>query len=190
MECSTAQCAIGCHGVFEWSHRVAVCCRVSLTCARHRGGPTAAAAAAGLPARLLMRRLIVFFVSARQEWYGQWLTGIFLDETAHVADDLNDGDRAMCARYRGFRFHTNVCFGESALVSTSGVSTDCRCSCRGNNGAIAAPDSQRKDLEFGPGSRGKRTRMPDGFHVAGSKRVTQRDPCTFPTIGRSAPCRQ
>lgn len=51
-----------------------------------------------------------------KEWYGEWVTGIFLDETAHVADDLNDGDKAMCARYRGYRFHMNVCFGDSALV--------------------------------------------------------------------------
>ena len=70
--------------------------------------------------------MCVSFAPAGQEWYGELLNGIFVDETAHVADDINVGDKAMCARYRDYRFHANICFGEDALVSTSGsgVSTD------------------------------------------------------------------
>ncbi|CAM9307211.1 unnamed protein product [Pylaiella littoralis] len=50
-----------------------------------------------------------------KEWYGRWLSGIFVDESVGVADD-NDGDRAMCSRYKGYREHVQKQLGESATV--------------------------------------------------------------------------
>lgn len=50
-----------------------------------------------------------------QEWYGQWLSGIFVDESVGVADD-NEGDRVMCSRYKGYREHVQKQIGESATV--------------------------------------------------------------------------
>lgn len=52
----------------------------------------------------------------RQEWYGRWLSGVFLDETSHAADDLDRGDRAMCAKYKEYRQHVQRQMGEGATV--------------------------------------------------------------------------
>lgn len=52
----------------------------------------------------------------RQEWYGEWLSGIFLDEAACVFDDASDGDGAMCARYRGYHQRIRELMGDSATV--------------------------------------------------------------------------
>lgn len=51
-----------------------------------------------------------------KEWYGRWLSGIFVDETAHVADDISEGDRLMCARYKGYLQHAQKHIGESSTV--------------------------------------------------------------------------
>ncbi len=51
-----------------------------------------------------------------QEWYGWWLSGVFLDETSHTADDLDRGDRAMCAKYKEYRQHVQKQMGEGATV--------------------------------------------------------------------------
>eukprot|EP00903_Cladosiphon_okamuranus_P011176 g10547.t1 len=51
-----------------------------------------------------------------KEWYGRWMSGIFLDETAHVADEISDGDGLMCARYRGYLRHVQKHMGEAATV--------------------------------------------------------------------------
>ncbi|CAN0209843.1 unnamed protein product [Scytosiphon promiscuus] len=63
-----------------------------------------------------------------QEWYGQYLSGIFLDETAHVADDASDGDGLMCARYKGYVEHVRERLGGSATVvmNTGTMSTEAR----------------------------------------------------------------
>lgn len=54
----------------------------------------------------------------RQEWYGEWLSGIFLDEAACVFDDASDGDGGMCTRYRGYHQRIRELMGESATVRT------------------------------------------------------------------------
>ncbi|CBN79566.1 RecName: Full=Spherulin-4; Flags: Precursor [Ectocarpus siliculosus] len=51
-----------------------------------------------------------------KEWYGEWLSGIFLDEAACVFDDASDGDGAMCARYRGYHQRIRELMGDSATV--------------------------------------------------------------------------
>lgn len=52
-----------------------------------------------------------------KEWYGEWLQGMFLDETAHVADGAGEGDRVMCAKYHKYYTHIKKQFGSDATVS-------------------------------------------------------------------------
>eukprot|EP00752_Nemacystus_decipiens_P003633 g3348.t2 len=51
-----------------------------------------------------------------KEWYGRWVSGIFLDESAHQADEISDGDGLMCARYKGYTQHVREKIGEAATV--------------------------------------------------------------------------
>lgn len=59
----------------------------------------------------------VLFCLSSQEWYGRWMSGIFLDESAHVADDVSDRDGLMCAKYKGYLQHVQKHMGEAATVS-------------------------------------------------------------------------
>lgn len=56
---------------------------------------------------------------AAQEWYGQWVSGIFLDETSYEADEVAEGDRGMCAKYRRYHERIKKQLGPSASVSAS-----------------------------------------------------------------------
>lgn len=60
-------------------------------------------------------------MSLWQDWYGDYLSGIFLDESAHVPDDISEGDKVMCKRYKGYREHVKHHFGGAALVSTGDI---------------------------------------------------------------------
>lgn len=63
-------------------------------------------------------RGLMLGVARPQDWYGQWVTGIFLDETVEEADEVSEGDRGMCRKYKGYHNHIKDRFGRSALVST------------------------------------------------------------------------